>query len=636
MVKDVRNKAEAELYLQKSYFEELFNSAPEAIVWHDTNDIVFNVNREFTRMFGYTAEEAIGKPINELVAPLHLIDEASHFSDKVIHGEKVEADSVRRRKDGSLIDVWILGAPIFHEGKQLGVYAIYRDITERRKATEQLIIQKTYLENLFNNAPEAIVWHDDNDIVVDVNEEFTRMFGYSRDEAKGKPINSLVVPKNMLNEANRFSNNVIHGKRVEADSVRRRKDGSLIDVWIIGAPIFHQNKQIGVYAIYRDITERKLATQELILQKTYLEGLFNSAPEAIVWHDENDVIIDVNVEFTRMFGYSREEARGKPINSLVAPKELVDEAETFSNMVINGKRVEADSVRRRKDGSMIDVWILGAPIFNKDEQIGVYAIYRDITERKKAEEIRIGAIKEAKMAREIQLNLLPKNVPEIPGYDISGISIPAENVGGDYFDFIQINEEKIAICLGDVSGKGLPAALVMSNLQATIRTHACFNTNAEECLRGANKLLLASTDSKTFVTLFYGILDPGTNILTYSNAGQNTPFILSTDGLLKPLETHGLPLGVVKETTYPIDFVKLEPGDQLLIYSDGVTEAMNEKRELFGDHLLPKIIYNNRSNSSEEVIDKIIKEIRRHTGNASQNDDITMVLLSRSREYAVR
>jgi sigma-B regulation protein RsbU (phosphoserine phosphatase) len=512
----------------------------------------------------------------------------------------------------------------------MGVYAIYRDITERKKAEEELHLQKTYFERLFNSAPEAIALQDNNDRIVDVNEEFTKMFGYPREEAIGKPINELVAPEEFQGEASLLSHKVIHGESVEVDSKRKRKNGSLVDVSMLCAPIVHGGKQVGDYAIYRDITERKKAEEELYLQKTYLEKLFNSAPEAIVWHDNNDMVVNVNDEFTALFGYSREEAIGRPINELVAPEELQDEASMFSHRVIHGERVEGDSIRKRKDGTLFDVWILGAPIIHEGKQIGVYAIYRDITERKKAEEARIRLQQESRMARDIQVNLLPKSNPEICGYDIAGMSLPASSVGGDYYDFIRLDEHRLAVGLGDVSGKGLAAALVMSNVQATIRGQTFLNGNVNECLERANKLLFDSTDSKTFVTLFYGILDARKNSLCYANAGQNPPLLFSPDKEPQLLKTRGPALGLQENVSYQKDEVSINPGGRLLIYSDGISEAMNDRMEEFGDEKLREIVQRDNGDSAIELIEKIKAAVKLHFGDAPQNDDMTMIILRRN------
>ncbi|MCX6133088.1 MAG: PAS domain S-box protein [Ignavibacteriales bacterium] len=624
-----RKQAEEELLLQKTYLEILFNSAPEAIVLHDNNDRIVNVNDEFTRMFGYSRGESIGKPINALVASAQLRNEAARISRTVLSGKRVEIDTKRKRKDGTLLDVSILGSPIIHAGKQMGDYAIYRDITVRKKAEEELYVQTSYLERLFNSAPEAIVWHDNDDLVINVNDEFTRMFGYTREDAIGKPINDLVAPPELRGEARSLSQRVARGQRVEVDSRRKCKDGTLVDVSILGAPIFHGGNQMGVYAVYRDITERKVAEEQLHIQKTYFQRLFNSAPEAIILHDNNDVVVDVNDEFTRMFGYSREEAIGRFINDLVASPEYKDEASRLSSGVIHGERVELDSRRKRKDGSLIDVSILGAPIIHEGTQMAIYAIYRDITERKKAEEVRIRVKEESRMARNIQANLLPKSNPDIPGYDLAGKNISALNVGGDYYDFIRLDEHRLAIGLGDVSGKGLAASLVMANLQATIRGLALFDPDPKDCLERANKLLFRSTDSRTFVSLFYGILDTRRHTLSYASAGQDMPMLFSSG--MKPtlLKTRGIALGIKEDVTYAKEEISILPGDRILIYTDGISEAMNEKMEEFGKEKLQALVQRAQGERSAALIDNIIAAVSAHVRSASQSDDMTIVLVQR-------
>lgn len=631
IVEDItkRKSAEEELLLQKTYLEILFNSAPEAIVLHNTDDRVVNVNDEFTRMFGYSREEAIGKPINSLVARSQLKNEAARISREVLSGRRVEIDTKRSRKDGTLIDVSILGSPIIHEGKQIGDYAIYRDITERKKAEENLYLQTSYLERLFNSAPEAIVWHDNNDLIINVNDEFTRMFGYTREEAIGKPINDLVAPPELIEEAGALSYQVGHGRKVEKDSRRRRKDGRMIDVSILGAPIFHGGEQMGVFAVYRDITERKKAEEDLLVQKTYFERLFNSAPEAIILHDNEDRVVDVNEEFTRMFGYTRSEAIGKYINDLVASQEFREEAGGLSSRVIHGERVELDSKRRRKDGTLIDVSILGAPIVHGGKQMAIYAIYRDITERKKAEEARIRSQEESRMARNIQMNLLPKANPRIKGYDIAGNYVPAMNVGGDYYDFIRLDQHRLAIGLGDVSGKGLAASLVMANLQATIRGLSLFDPDPKDCLERANKLLYRSTDSRTFVSLFYGILDTRSHTLCYASAGQDMPILFSQGKDPVSLKMRGIALGMKEEVSYEKEEIAIYPGDRLLIYSDGVPEAMNGKMEEFGKEKLKSLVPRNEGISAQELIRRILASVSAHVNDASQSDDMTLVLVNR-------
>ncbi|MFC1553986.1 PAS domain S-box protein [candidate division KSB1 bacterium] len=550
------------------------------------------------------------------------ITNSGYVRNKELHFKKkngtpiivsVTADAVRDRK-----------------GKVLYFDGIVEDITEQKKTEEDLRIQKTYYEELVQSAPEAIVLHNNCDIVISINKEFTKMFGYSLKEAVGKPINDLIGTKDLRENADFLSAKVLSGERVRFETKRRRKDGSLVDVSILGAPIVHDKKQMGVYAIYRDITERKKAEENLRIQRTFYEELIQSAPEAIILHDIHDIIISVNKEFTAMFGYSSEEAVGKPINELIASEDLRENADFLSAKVLSGKRVNFETKRRCKDGSLIDVSILGAPIFHDNLQMGVYAIYRDISEKKKAEEVRIRVREEARMAREIQTNLLPKSNPIIPGYDIAGINVPALNVGGDYFDFINLSEQQIALALGDVSGKGLPAALVMANLQATVRAQAFFNTEADDCLVKSNKLLFQSTDSKTFISLFYGILDFETHILCYANAGQNMPIMFSLDENPYSLKNRGVALGIKNDLSYRKVKVKLNPGDQLIIYSDGISEAMNSRMEEFGEEKLIEFVQKNKNLAAVQLIDKIISEVKSFFGKAPQHDDMTIIILKRN------
>jgi PAS domain S-box-containing protein len=631
IVEDIteRKKAEEQLLIQKTFLEILFNSAPEAIVLHDNNDCVVNVNTEFTKVFGYSRGEAIGQPLNKLVASPELRQEAEMVSRKVLTGHRVEIDTKRKRKDGTLIDVSILGAPIIHGDKQMGDYAIYRDITQRKKSEEDLRLQTAYLERLFNSAPEAIVWHDNDDRVISVNDEFTRMFGYTREEAIGKPINDLVATPELLPHATDLSFRVGHGQRVESEAKRKRKDGTLFDVSILGALIFHGGRQMGVYAVYRDISERKKTQQELEIQETFFEKLFNAAPEAVVLHDNNDVVVDVNKEFTRMFGYSRHESVGEHINKLVASDEFQDEANRLSHQVIHGERVELESRRKRKDGTLIDVSILGAPIVHEGKQLGIYAIYRDITERKRAEEVRIRLKEEARMARNIQTNLLPKGDPDIEQYDIAGRNVPAMNVGGDYYDFIQLDDHRIAIGLGDVSGKGLAASLVMANLQATICGLALFDDDPKDCMEKANRLLFQSTDARTFVSLFYGILDTQRHTLRYANAGQVMPILFSARGKRAVLKTRGIALGMKENASYDEEEISISGEDRILIYSDGISEAMNESLEEFGEDRLQKVVQRNITETARSIVEKIFAAVSAYVDKAPQSDDMTVVLLRR-------
>ncbi len=237
---------------------------------------------------------------------------------------------------------------------------------------------------------------------------------------------------------------------------------------------------------------------------------------------------------------------------------------------------------------------------------------------------------QVRLAYQIQIDLLPKSQPDVPGYDIAARSIPAQMVGGDYFDFIDVEAGSMAICLGDVSGKGLPASLLMANLQATLRGQTLVNAPVNESVQRSNKLIFQSTDPEKFATLFYGILNTETHELAYCNAGHEIPFVFSNGGDPARLETGGMALGVMEEFPYQNDSVVLKAGDLLVIYSDGIPDATNEFDHPFGEEMLIRLIRELKDRSAVSIIDGLIEAVQKHEGKTEQLDDLTIVVVKRN------
>lgn len=233
-------------------------------------------------------------------------------------------------------------------------------------------------------------------------------------------------------------------------------------------------------------------------------------------------------------------------------------------------------------------------------------------------------------AYQIQRNLLPKASPDVDGYDIAGASTPAQMVGGDYFDFIRVAEDRWAICLGDVSGKGIPASLLMANVQATLRSQSLMGLSVDKTVSRSNGLMCQSMDDERFVTLFYGELDLGTNALSYCNAGHELPFVLSPGKDTNTLETTGIALGVLDAYAYEKRDIAITPGDLIVVYTDGITDATNVREEPFGVERLVATIEQNRDKSSTELIASIFDAVNGHVGEAEQFDDLTLVVVKRN------
>jgi len=234
------------------------------------------------------------------------------------------------------------------------------------------------------------------------------------------------------------------------------------------------------------------------------------------------------------------------------------------------------------------------------------------------------------MAAEIQANLVPDTPPQLEGYDITGSSTAAQNVGGDYYDWIPIDDTHLAVCLGDVSGKGLPASLIMANVQATVRGQTLIDSTPNERIARSNTLLCRSIDDEHFVTMWYCVLDAAAHQLIYCSAGHEHPFLVSADGGCTRLDQGGLALGVFENIEYEQQTVGMQPDDVLVIYSDGVTDATTVADEPFGEEQLQSVIVDNRAKPAQAIVRAIVSAVENHAGNADQFDDVTVVVVKRS------
>lgn len=239
---------------------------------------------------------------------------------------------------------------------------------------------------------------------------------------------------------------------------------------------------------------------------------------------------------------------------------------------------------------------------------------------------------EVRLASQIQRNLLPVASPSIDGYEVAGINIPAQLVGGDYYDFIPIREHRWAVCLGDVSGKGLPASLLMANLQATLRGQTMLDSSAQECLARSNRLLYQSTSPEKFATLFYGILDAQTHRFSFSNAGHDHPHLFKGKENEIRLKAGGIPLGMLPEYRFDEETITLDLGDTIVMCSDGIAEAMDAEGEFFGEDRLTALLRENRHLSPEDLVESIRQSVSNFAGSTPQSDDITIVVLQRKKE----
>ncbi len=400
--------------------------------------------------------------------------------------------------------------------------------------------------------------------------------------------------------------------------------------------------------LFEEIEERRL----------YLEGVLGAAPDAVVTLDARHRIIEWNAGAEWLFGYSREEVVGKDLDPLITTPSTLAEAVGFTGRAMGGEELPPmEAVRYRKDGSPVDVILAGSPILVGDEYVGAVAVYTDITERKRAErmlkeyserleemvEERTRELREAQgkllaqqrlqqeleMAAGVQASLLPDQVPSLDGFEIAAAALPARHVSGDLYDFVVSDSEACHIVLADISGKGIPAALLASTARALLRTETERSDSPAVILSTLNRLLHRDLEhAEMFITLIAARLDVRSGVLTYASAGHTeTLWWRQGSRDCHTLPSTGLPIGIFAETSIAEEFVRLRPGDVLLFYSDGITEAANPRHERFGMERFTALLTDHADSPASELCETIVEAAETFRAAAPRSDDLTLVVL---------
>jgi serine phosphatase RsbU (regulator of sigma subunit) len=239
---------------------------------------------------------------------------------------------------------------------------------------------------------------------------------------------------------------------------------------------------------------------------------------------------------------------------------------------------------------------------------------------------------EIKIAGQIQASFLPNQFPNIPGWQLAVSLEPAGGLSGDFFDLIPLSRGRLGIVIADVADKGLGAALYMALCRTLIRTYALeYQSRPDLVLSETNERILADARANLFITTFYGVLDPTENTLIYSNAGHNPPILINVDSDSVPvaLTRTGMPIGIEEASSWERRLTKFSPGDKLILYTDGVTEAQNNQGELFDDQLLVETVMKNRDQPAFALQGKILEAVKEHCQGAPQYDDITLMILEK-------
>lgn len=303
-------------------------------------------------------------------------------------------------------------------------------------------------------------------------------------------------------------------------------------------------------------------------------------------------------------------ARSRTKSEVVAPIISNDE-------VIGVFDLESDSLNAYTDNDLQVLQLLASQVAIIIEKV---QLHEHLAEKKRLQG-------QLEVARHVQLKLLPRSDPKIVGYDISAFNFPTDEVSGDYYDWVKIYDDQIGVVIADASGKGIPAALLMAFLRATLRAAIHVGYSPHVSMTKANYLLWESIENNQFVTAIYGILDTTNKTFAFANAGHNPPLLLRQDNTAMFIERGGLPLGMFRETRYYEHFLGIESGQILVLYTDGITEAANKHGEEYGRERLVECVKKHKKLTAHEIIHHIYDEALAFSGELDLEDDGTLFII---------
>lgn len=371
-----------ELQVSEERYRTLFDGVPIGLYRTTPDGEILDFNEAMVQMFGYPNRDYVLKTTTKeaYVNP----DDRTRWQ-ALIEKEGIVRDfEVQiRQQNGDIVWISDTARVVKDEQGQILYYeGSLEDISDRKKFEEELRRQKDYFESLFLNSPVAIVTADLDAKIVSWNPKAEELFGYSQEEAVGRHLDDLVANEPHIREEAQLLNNQINEiKRVQASTKRTRKDGSLVDVELLGLQLILVGEKAGFYVMYHDISELKRIERELRQQKDYFESVFINSPIAIMTSDLQTNVVSWNPMAEKMFGYTAEEAIGQYIDDLVATDQKIrEEADAYTQEILTTDRVQATARRTRKDGSLVDVEILVLPTIIAGEKVGYIGIYYDISE----------------------------------------------------------------------------------------------------------------------------------------------------------------------------------------------------------------------------------------------------------------
>ena len=515
----------------------------------------------------------------------------------------------------------------------------YEKSRQGRKAESHFQkVRSGYLE-ILDSLQDGYVETDHQGTITHVNLPFLEELGFQkREEINGKKFWDLIQKKYAGDVAGKF--NAIFETGLAPDRFETRfygKDGKRFIGEAAVSPVFELGKLSGTKATIRNNTQRFKAERNLAVQKDFLDELLQQTPVAVVIVATNQEISFVNAAFERLFGHAGEEVIGSKLEDLLSSPEIAGDLKECAAVYPDDKLFMSGK-RRTRDGKLIDVEVYAQRFFVGSQNYGHLVFYHDISLRIKAEEIlrmaKDVAERDLEMGREMQSGFFPRELPEIQGWDVFAYFKAARQVSGDFYDVFPIGKKGyFGIVIADVCDKGVGAALFMVLLRSLIRSFSEQNREeltAEDLVQhiavNVNSYIVHThARSNMFATLVLGILDPKTSRLSFVNGGHDAPVLVHAGGHIgQVLEPTGPAFGFSTDLAFDVKQLDFQPGDLLLSYTDGITEAKSPGGAFYGEERLYREL-SGKWPSAFSAVKHLEADLNSHIGGQVQFDDITML-----------
>jgi PAS domain S-box-containing protein len=513
----------------------------------------------------------------------------------------------------------IILAAVIAERAQLIREQSAHEALERSEKSYRVIVETAY---------EGIWKVDTNFITSFVNRRMAELLGHAVEEMLGRPLFDFLFESDIEQKRSVLQRRQ-RGVSEQLEARYRKKDGSVLWARVATSPIIGEDGRFeGALAMISDITEQKRTEAERYRSRetiSLLSRAVEQTADSVVITDPRGTIEYVNPAFEATTGYGREEAVGKTPRIL---KSGLQDKEFYSRLwdqILEGEAFRGTLMNRKKSGELYWTEQTITPIKDSGGAITHFvSVLKDITEFRKRQEQEV----QLRLAREVQQRFYTGVAVCVAGFDIASAAYPAEETSGDYLDSFSMPDGRTCIGIGDVSGHGLDAALIMALTRAYVRSFAQGEADLAKILSSVNRMLLADLGENRFVTLLLVCLDGPNGSLSYASAGHVPGFLMNGSGKIDHvLESSGLPLGIFDDCHVVTSAIPLAPQQLLILLTDGVIETTDSEDVQFGTDRVLEYVRAHRQDSAHELAEGIYHAARSFAGDDPQQDDVTEVIV---------